>query len=266
MRAVHFYQLTIVTINLPTELSSTALYTDLSGYYDLMCSHINYQAQSNSVQRLHQFFGNSGKRHLDLACGTGPHIRRFIDNGYQCQGIDINQPMLDIAQQRCPEAQFILGNMSEFSLNEPVDLISCFLYSLHYCADIQRLQDCFASVHRALKSGGMFCFNGVDKNTIDNRLCERHSTEHNGSQFVFTSAWHYLGQGEQQALTLKIEKTTQQLKQTWQDHHPMVAVSFSQLQALLSPYFAVHMFEHDYDKIIPWNKTSGNAIFACVKI
>ncbi|MFQ3187716.1 MAG: ubiquinone/menaquinone biosynthesis C-methylase UbiE, partial [Marinomonas primoryensis] len=55
-------------------MSNNALYTDLSGYYDLMCADINYQAQSNSTHRLQQIFGNSGQRHLDLACGTGPHI------------------------------------------------------------------------------------------------------------------------------------------------------------------------------------------------
>ncbi|MFO8142798.1 MAG: SAM-dependent methyltransferase, partial [Marinobacter sp.] len=34
-----------------------ALYTDLSGYYDLMCADIDYRAQSNGVRRLHQLFG-----------------------------------------------------------------------------------------------------------------------------------------------------------------------------------------------------------------
>ncbi|KXI27787.1 class I SAM-dependent DNA methyltransferase [Paraglaciecola hydrolytica] len=277
MRAVNFYQLNTVTNTNTTPSSANALYTDLSGYYDLMCSDINYQAQSQHVQRLHQFFGNGGKQHLDLACGTGPHVRYFIDNGYQSSGLDINQPMLDIAQQRCPEAYFMLGDMTKFSLSEPVDIISCFLYSLHYCADLAKLQDCFASVHRALKLDGIFCFNAVNKDLIDNKVFERHTAEQDNSHFVFTSAWHYPGTGDKQSLLLSIEKTSslnnqetnqqapQQTSQTWQDHHPMVALNFEQLRQLLSPYFEVQMFEHDYDKIIPWNQTSGNAIFVCVK-
>jgi len=32
-------------------MSSNALYTDLSGYYDLLCADIDYQAQSHSAQR-----------------------------------------------------------------------------------------------------------------------------------------------------------------------------------------------------------------------
>ncbi len=87
-------------------MSTNTLYTDLSGYYDLMCADINYQAQSHCIRRLHQIFGNNGSLHLDLACGTGPHVRHFLDFGYQSSGLDINQPMLDIATIRCPEAQF----------------------------------------------------------------------------------------------------------------------------------------------------------------
>lgn len=244
---------------------NNALYTDLSSYYDLMCSDIDYENQSDWLRRLHQLLGNAGKQHLDLACGTGPHIRHFINYGYKCQGLDINQPMLDMAQRHCPEATFTLGNMSDFALTEPVDLISCFLYSLHYCQTLAMLNDSIRCIHAVLKSGGMFCFNAVDKNTIDNTKCEQHSVKHAGSQFTFTSAWHYSGHGDQQILAINIEKTQDDQQQTWQDQHSMVAVSFEQLQDMLSPYFEITLFAHDYSKLAPWDKLSGNAIFACIK-
>lgn len=134
-------------------MSVNALYTDLSGYYDLMCVDIDYQAQSHAIRRLHQIFGNEGKRHLDLACGTGPHVRHFLDAGYTSSGLDINQPMLDIAAQRCPEAHFSLQDMSSFEVDEPLDLITCLLYSIHYSDGLDKLGDCIASAHRALNEG-----------------------------------------------------------------------------------------------------------------
>ncbi|WP_275692661.1 class I SAM-dependent DNA methyltransferase [Rheinheimera hassiensis] len=246
-------------------MPSNALYTDLSGFYDLMCCDINYPAQSNTVQRLHQLLGNGGKTHLDLACGTGPHIRHFIDYGYQSSGLDLNQPMLDLAKARCPQAHFMLQNMCSFTLEQPVDLITCFLYSIHYSANIAELNQCLASVYAALNAGGMFCFNAVDKDKICNNSAVRHSTTHDDSHFVFESLWHYSGDGEQQALKLRIARTRGENVQLWQDEHPMVAISFARLQALLSPYFEVHILAHDYDKISPWDTTSGNALFACVK-
>jgi len=247
-------------------MSVNVLYNDLSCYYDLMCADIDYQAQSNGIHRLHQIFGNDGKTHLDLACGTGPHVRHFIDFGYQSSGLDINQPMLDIAAVRCPEAQFSVQNMSEFNVAEPVDLITCFLYSIHYNDGIAKLKECIASVHRALKTEGIFCFNVVDKNKISNALSVKHTAKQENHLFTFRSGWDYCGYGEKQSLKLSIEKTSAEETQIWHDDHPMVAFSFDELTALLKPYFEVHVFEHDYEKIIPWDKQSGNAIFTCVKI
>lgn len=247
-------------------MSANALYTDLSGYYDLMCIDIDYQAQSHCVRRLHQIFGNDGNSHLDLACGTGPHVRHFIDFDYKSNGLDINQPMLDIAETRCPEAQFSMQDMANFKITESVDLITCFLYSIHYNDGFEKLKECLSSVHRALNAGGIFCFNVVDKHQINNALFVKHTATQGDELFSFRSAWHYCGQGEKKVLKLSIEKTNAEGSQQWNDEHAMVAVSFSELTQLLQPYFEVHIFEHDYEKITPWDKSSGNAIFVCVKI
>ncbi|MGO2356265.1 MAG: class I SAM-dependent DNA methyltransferase [Marinomonas foliarum] len=246
-------------------MSDNALYTDLSGYYDLMCADINYQAQSNSAHRFHQIFGNGGKRHLDLACGTGPHIQHFQYEGYECSGLDINQPMLDLALQRCPDGLFTLGNMCDYTTAEPYDLITCFLYSIHYSGDLKSLKNCIESTHKALKTGGVFCFNSVDKNHIDNNLSTKHSVDYENSVFSFGSSWFYRGEGEKQTLKLSIDKTTLDQTQQWTDEHPMVALSFTELQNILAPYFDVHVFEHEHDKIAAWDQLSGNAIFVCIK-
>ncbi|MEO4047423.1 class I SAM-dependent methyltransferase [Pseudomonas sp. CAU 1711] len=246
-------------------MPGNALYTDLSGYYDLMCADIDYQAQSRSVQRLMQLFGNGGRRHLDLACGTGPHVRHFLDAGYCSSGLDINQPMLDRAALRCPQARFSLQDMCAFRVDEAQDLITCFLYSIHYSASIARLKACIASAHAALAAGGLLCFNAVDKHRIDNASFVSHSARHADGLFTFGSGWHYRGEGEQQALRLRIERQQDDRHQVWHDEHPMVAVSFAELQALLQPHFEVQVFAHDYQKIIPWDGASGNALFVCVK-
>ena len=247
-------------------MSANALYTDLSAYYDLLCADIDYQAQSNCIRRMNQMFGNGGTKHLDLGCGTGPHVRHFLDFGYQSSGLDINQPMLDIAQTRCPEAAFSLQNMSEFLVAAPVDLITCFLYSLHYNDGIANLKLCIESVHRALTLGGVFCFNVVDKNKIDNEVFVRHTAKQGEDLFSFRSAWHYSGQGEKKTLTLRIEKSSADESHHWNDEHAMVAISFDELRKMLAPYFDVHIFEHDYDTITPRDSDSGNAIFICVKV
>jgi ubiquinone/menaquinone biosynthesis C-methylase UbiE len=254
-------------------MSFNALYTDLSGYYDLMCADIDYQTQSQGAIRLAQFFGNGGLKHLDLACGTGPHIEHFLAAGFECTGLDLNQPMLDLAKQRCPQAQFLQQNICDFQLEQPVDVITCFLYSLHYAGDTAGLTACIQKVLAALTPGGVFCFNAVDKDKIDNKAKVRHSasliTQHQNkpqqNDFLFESGWFYSGYGDKQSLNLSIAKTSQGVTQQWQDQHPMVAVNFTELRALLEPAFEVILLEHDYEKIVPWDQHSGNALFVCIK-
>lgn len=246
-------------------MSFTALYTDLSHYYDLMCADINYREQSEYVWRIHQLLGNGGKRYLDLGCGTGPHVRHFIEFGCEASGLDIHEPMLDIARQRNPEAIFFQGDMSRFTVAEPFDLITTFLYSIHYNQSITKLAECISNVHAALNVGGVFCFNAVDKSAITNKGGVRHAVAYEGSEFIFSSSWHYVGHGDAQQLRVRIEKTTNGVTEIWQDEHAMVAVNFQSIQELLVPLFEVHIFEHVFDRIEPWNGISGNAIFVCVK-
>lgn len=246
-------------------MPANIIYSDLSAYYDVLCADIDYQTQSAAVLRLHQLFGNGGKNHLDLACGTGPHIRYFLDNGFNSSGLDINQAMLDLAQQRCPESQFTLQDMANFSVAEPVDLISCFLYSIHYNRDLTTLKRCIESVYHALKPHGIFCFNSVDKHQINNQLSVSHSANLNDEALFFQSSWYYSGEGEQQALKLRIEKATASNTQIWHDEHTMVAGSFAEIQSLLAPYFEVIALEHAYEKITPLSDNAGNALFVCIK-
>ena len=98
-----------------------------------------------------------------------------------------------------------------------------------------------------------------------NHQNEPHQNEPQQNDFIFESGWFYSGQGDKQSLNLSIAKTSQGVTQQWQDQHPMVAVSFAQLRALLEPAFEVMMLEHDYEKIVPWDQSSGNALVVCIK-
>ena len=208
-------------------MSATALYTDLSHYYDLMCADIDYQAQSHCVRRLHQLFGNQGRRHLDLACGTGPHVRHFLDFGYRSAGLDINQPMLDLARQRCPEAHFSRQDMAGFQVDEPLDLITCFLYSIHYNAGLERLRACLASVHGALAGWRRVLFQhggqGADRQSRVRPPFRGASRQPLHLRFRLVLQ----RRGRAPGAAPRYRETTDGTTQTWEDEHPMWSPSAS---------------------------------------
>ncbi len=103
-----------------------------------------------------------GKRMLDLACGTGTLAILRAEAGWDVIGLDQSPAMLDEARRKGFASDVTLtlieGDMRSFALEQPVDLVTCFYDSLNYLLQDQDLLGCFASVYRALKPGGLFCF------------------------------------------------------------------------------------------------------------
>jgi len=61
-----------------------------------------------------------GAHVLDLGCGTGVPIARYlIDHGFRVTGVDSSHAMLALARDHCPEAEFVLGDMTELALEGP---------------------------------------------------------------------------------------------------------------------------------------------------
>lgn len=59
----------------------------------------------------------SGARVLDLGCGTGNPIAKYIaQKGFRVVGVDESQKMLEIAKKEVPEAEFIRDNMVDVQL------------------------------------------------------------------------------------------------------------------------------------------------------
>lgn len=59
---------------------------------------------------------------LDLACGTGKLAKIFLDAGYEVEGLDLSENMLNIARKR--GLNVYQGNMINFELGKEYDL--CF--------------------------------------------------------------------------------------------------------------------------------------------
>lgn len=243
-------------------MPAPALYADLSAYYDLLCSAINYREQCDFAVRVHGLFGNGGRRYLDLACGSGAHLELMSECGFVCAGLDISAPMLALAAQRCPKAQLYLLDMSELSMAQPVDFITCFLYSLHYSHPRQKFAQTLQRVYDALAPGGLFCFDAVDKSCVANDSGHRHSADYQQHSLHFRTRWHYCGNGE----TLHLHVDIHDRSHHYHEQHLMSALSIAEIEQELNVAgFSVEILERDFERLIPWHGVNGNVIFCASK-
>ena len=235
-----------------------------------MCADIDYRDQCNTAHRLHKLLGAGagvdGMDYLDLACGTGPHVEHFLELGYVASGLDLNGAMLDRAALRCPQACFYEHDMSAFSFREQFDLITCFLYSMHYCYPKQNYVQALVNAYNALKAGGVLCFDMVDKTKIANDAGIKHGGHYQNADFEFQSRWFYDGEGDELSLHISICRSHQGVIQRWEDQHRMLAIRVVDVQKVLESIgFAVQLFERDFSRLVSWNGESGNVFIAAIK-
>ena len=110
----------------------------------------------------------------DLGCGTGAVSVELAKRGYDVQGIDYSELMLNAVLEKADEAgtQVFLScqDIRVFALAEPVDVCTCQLDTVNHLTGKRDLERLFRSVHRALKPGGIFIFDIVTPEYLEFRL------------------------------------------------------------------------------------------------
>lgn len=69
----------------------------------------------------------SGTRLLDVGCGAGRFCRIAADRGAEVAGIDASRPLVEIARERVPNADFRVGDMEQLPwADESFDVVTGF--------------------------------------------------------------------------------------------------------------------------------------------
>ncbi|HRH00737.1 MAG TPA: methyltransferase domain-containing protein, partial [Polyangiaceae bacterium] len=106
---------------------------------------------------------------LDLACGTGRHAIELAARGYQVIGFDLSLAMLarasDDAQERHQKLNFVQGDMREMTFEDAFDGVYCWQTSFGFFEE-EKNAAVVGNVHRALKKGGQFLLEVVNRDYV----------------------------------------------------------------------------------------------------
>ncbi len=106
---------------------------------------------------------------LDLACGTGRHAIELSRRGYNVVGFDLSLAMLaraaDEAAERAAQLNFVQGDMREMTFDEMFDGIYCWSTSFGFFEE-EKNANVISRVHRALKKGGQFLLDVVNRDYV----------------------------------------------------------------------------------------------------
>jgi ubiquinone/menaquinone biosynthesis C-methylase UbiE len=92
-----------------------------------------------------------GLRMLDLGCGSGYHMARYRERGFELVGVDGSEEMIEQARALNPQIEFHQGDVTNVPLPDATfDYLVC-VEVLRYLPDIA---PCVKEIFRLLKPGG----------------------------------------------------------------------------------------------------------------
>ncbi len=108
--------------------------------------------------------GLTGRRLLDIGCGTGKSLIPMVQRGWEVAGCDISPAMLEIAQEKIGDiVRLEVADMRELPRLGDFDLVWSLNDSMNYLLAVDDLEAALNSMRRNLARDGLVAF---DVNTI----------------------------------------------------------------------------------------------------
>lgn len=140
---------------------------------------------------------------LDVACGTGAHLGPFQDMFDHVEGIEIAEPMLELARKRLdPAIPLHHGDMRDFDLGRTFDTVVCMFCAIAYVDDLEQMRAAIRHMAAHLEPGGVLVVEPwwFPERFIEGYVAGDISREENR---VITKVSHSVRQGHQTKMELR---------------------------------------------------------------
>lgn len=110
---------------------------------------------------------------LDLGCGPGLYTEKLAKKGYKVTGIDFSENSIEYAKDRAKQNNLDVSYICKDYLDLDLDFKEKFdLITMIYCdfgvLSIEEREILLKNVYYSLKANGIFIFDALNKDTIDN--------------------------------------------------------------------------------------------------
>jgi ubiquinone/menaquinone biosynthesis C-methylase UbiE len=140
-------------------------YEAIAPVYDEFTAHHDYELWLGNLLPKLEARGLSGRRLLDVGCGTGKSFIPMIERDWEVTACDISSSMVELARAKVGEkATLAVADMRELPEFGEFDLVFCLDDAVNYLLSVEELESALAGMGRNLAPGGLLMF---DTNTIE---------------------------------------------------------------------------------------------------
>lgn len=123
-------------------------------WYDAIYSFKDYAAEAAMVRERIDARRSGARRLLDVACGTGEHLRH-LQARYEVEGVDVSPAMLEVARVKLPDVPLQQADMRTLDLRRTFDAVICMFGATGHLADEAQLAMAIERMARHLVPGGV---------------------------------------------------------------------------------------------------------------
>lgn len=128
------------------------MFSSSAEYYDLVYSKKDYRGEADRLRELFRRFVPQGRSILDIACGTGEHLR-FLPE-YEVAGIDLEPVFVRISSEKRPDGNFQIADMQRFELGSKFDILICLFSAIGYLVTAAAIHSALGCFKTHLAPGG----------------------------------------------------------------------------------------------------------------
>lgn len=137
-------------------MREVSVFSESAEIYDLIYAEFkNYAEESARLAALLRRVNPSCRSVLDVACGTGEHMRHLAADGFRVDGIDLDERFLQIAARKNAQSRIWCSDMASFDISERYDAIVCLFSSIGYVRTLERLAESLRCFRRHLNVDGV---------------------------------------------------------------------------------------------------------------
>lgn len=146
------------------------MHKEFAEIYDVFMKHVDYK---NWYKFLRSYIKNKGEV-LDLGCGTGEFIYRFLKDGFSVKGVDISEDMLRISKKKIESKnlknnnyELIKEDIVNYENNSEADYIICNFDTVNYLKNEKEFEKFLEKSNKNLKKDGYLIFDIVTEEIFD---------------------------------------------------------------------------------------------------
>ncbi|HEX7060282.1 MAG TPA: class I SAM-dependent methyltransferase [Solirubrobacterales bacterium] len=139
-------------------------YEAIAPVYDDFTAHHDYELWLGALLPQLERHGLSGRRLLDVGCGTGKSFLPMLERGWEVTGCDISPSMIELARRKAGEGTSLsVADMRELPIFGEFDLVWALDDAVNYLLSVEELTSALKGMARNLAPDGLLMF---DVNTL----------------------------------------------------------------------------------------------------